>query len=392
MQHLHDMADPRPHAIALYGATGFTGKLVAEALARRGCTSWALAGRNLEKLAQLRDELGLATDVPLLQADAGEPTSLEGLCKQAQLVVTTVGPYQIHGSGLVEACARTGTDYMDLNGEPVWMKEMIAAHSEAAKQSGARILFSTGFDSLPSDLGVWFLQQAALKQFGQPLPRIKGRVRRMKGDASGGTMASMKATLKATIKDPESRRALGDPFALTPGFVGPQQPAGMVPEFNQAEGFWEVPFAMAAINTKNVHRTNYLLGFPYGKDFVYDEMMFTTIKDAAMAAADVLKNLSMFGGKSHKKGEGPSKEERENGYYELAFYGSFPDGRTLTASVAGDADPGYGSTSKMMAETALCLAALPRETGGCFTSAALMPESLIAALQAHAGITFRMEG
>ncbi|MCB1323202.1 MAG: saccharopine dehydrogenase, partial [Leptospiraceae bacterium] len=275
--------------------------------------------------------------------------------------------------------------------EPVWMQAMIAAHQSAAEKSGARILFSAGFDSLPSDLGVWFLQQAAQKRFGSPMPRIKCRVRRMKGDASGGTMASMKATLKATIKDPGAREALGDPFALTPGFVGPKQPAGIVPEYNHAEGFWEVPFAMAAINTKNVHRSNFLLGHPYGTDFVYDEMMFTTIKDAAMAAADVVKSLGMFGGKSHKKGEGPSKAERDAGFYELGFYGSLSDGRTLTAGVAGDADPGYGSTSKMMAETALCLADLPRAAGGCFTGAALMPEQLIAALQAHAGLTFQLE-
>lgn len=386
------MGSSGKHQIALYGATGFTGKLVAEALARRGCQNWAMAGRNLEKLAQVRDELGISKDVPLLQADATDPGSLEQLCQQSQLVVTTVGPYQIHGSGLVEACARTGTDYMDLNGEPVWMKQMIAAHQAAAEKSGARILFSTGFDSIPSDLGVWFLQKAAIEKFGSPLSRIKGRVLRMKGDASGGTMASMKATLRATIKDPESRKALGDPFALTPGFVGPDQPAGIVPEYNQKEGFWEVPFAMAAINTKNVHRSNFLLNHLYGKDFVYDEMMFTTLEDAALAAAEVVKKISMFGGKSHKQGEGPSKEEREAGFYELAFFGSSSDGKSLTAIVAGDADPGYGSTSKIMAETAMCLIALPRVKGGCFTAASLMPEQLVKVLPQHAGLTFKLEG
>ncbi|MCB1318228.1 MAG: saccharopine dehydrogenase NADP-binding domain-containing protein, partial [Leptospiraceae bacterium] len=185
------MSTPRQFAIALYGATGFTGKLVAEVLVRRGARNWALAGRNLEKLAAVRDALELPSDFPLIHADADNPASLENLCNAAQLIVTTVGPYQLYGSELVAACARTGTDYMDLNGEPVWMQAMIAAHQSAAEKSGARILFSAGFDSLPSDLGVWFLQQAAQKRFGSPMPRIKCRVRRMKGDASGGTMASM---------------------------------------------------------------------------------------------------------------------------------------------------------------------------------------------------------
>ncbi len=384
--------ESRPYAIALYGATGFTGKLVAEALARRGAQNWALAGRNLEKLAQVRGELGLSADIPLIQASAEEPASLEALCQKARIVVTTVGPYQKYGNELVETCARTGTDYMDLNGEPVWMKRMIEAHSAAAEKSGARILFSAGFDSIPSDLGVWFLQRAAREKFGAPLPVVQARVRRMKGDASGGTMASMKATLKDTIKDPEAKKALTDSFALTPGFRGPEQPAGDAAVFNQAGGYWEAPFAMAAINTKNVHRSNFLLGFPYGKDFVYDEMMNTTITDPALSPAEVIKQMGLFGGKSHKSGEGPSKEEREAGFYDIVFLGSAPDGKTLTAAVTGDADPGYGSTSKMMAEAALCLTALPRAKGGFFTPAALMAEPLLGALKAHAGLEFRMEG
>lgn len=387
------MSDSRTHTIVLYGATGFTGKLVAEVLVRRGATNWAMAGRNLEKLAAVRDELGLPADFPLIQADATEPESLENLCKSAEIVVTTVGPYQKYGNELVEACARNGTDYIDLNGEPVWMKHMIEQHAAKAEQSGARILFSGGFDSIPSDLGVWFLQRAAQQKFGQPLSRIKGRVRKIQGDASGGTMASMKATLKATLKDPASLQALNDPFSLTPGFKGPDQPSGLAPAYNKEAGLWEAPFVMATINTKNVHRTNFLLGYPYGRDFVYDEMMYTTLQDAALAAGDVAKRVAtmMLGGKSHKSGEGPSKEERDAGHYDIVFLGSLPDGRAMTASVQGDADPGYGSTSKMMAEAALCLAALPRSKGGCFTPAALLGEPLVSALQEHAGLTFRLE-
>lgn len=390
------MENARPYTIVLYGATGFTGKLVAEVLARRGATRgdsirWALAGRNEEKLAGVRDELGLPADLPLIQASSDDPASLEALCRQTQIVVTTVGPYQKYGNELVETCARTGTDYLDLNGEPVWMKRMIDAHAAAAEKSGARILFSAGFDSIPSDLGVWFLQRAAREKFGAPLPRVKARVRRMRGDASGGTMASMKATLKSTLKDPEAKQALVDPFALTPGFRGPDQPAGDQAVFNEAEGFWEAPFAMAAINTKAVHRTNFLLGHPYGADFVYDEMVNSTITDASLTPAEVVKQMGLFGGKSHKTGEGPSQEEREAGFYDMIFMGSAPDGKSLNAAVIGDADPGYGSTSKMMAEAALSLADLPRAKGGFYTPAALLAEPLLAALQAHAGLTFRLE-
>ena len=387
------MQTNRPYSIVLYGATGFTGKLVAEVLARRGAKNWALAGRNVEKLAAVRDEIGLPADFPLIHADADDPDSIKKLCESTQIVVTTVGPYQKYGNDLVAACAASGTDYIDLNGEPVWMKEMIEAHAATAEKSGARILFSAGFDSIPSDLGVWYVQNAAREKFGEPLQKIKGRVRKIKGDASGGTMASMKATLRATIKDPASMKALNDAFALTPGFRGPEQPSGLTPTYSQEAGLWEAPFVMASINVKNVHRTNLLLDHPYGKDFVYDEMMYTTIQDAALAAADVAKKVAtmMLGGKSHKSGEGPSKEERDAGFYDFVFMGTTADGRKLTGSVQGDADPGYGSTSKMMAEAALCLEALPREKGGCYTPAALLGEPLVKALQEHAGLTFQIE-
>ncbi|MEQ9364458.1 MAG: saccharopine dehydrogenase NADP-binding domain-containing protein [Leptospirales bacterium] len=228
------MQNSRAHTIILYGATGFTGKLVAEVFVRRGARNWAMAGRNLEKLAAVRDELKLPADFPLIQADASEPASLKAMCEATQMVVTTVGPYQKFGSELVEACAAAGTDYIDLNGEPVWMKRMIKAHAARAKESGARILFSGGFDSIPSDLGVWFLQKQARETFGAPLPRVRGRVRKIQGDASGGTMASMKATLKATLRDPASLKALNDPFALTPAIT--------------TSSFW-VPFPTAAPST-----------------------------------------------------------------------------------------------------------------------------------------------
>lgn len=378
-----------PFEIILYGATGFTGRLVAEALAGQGVKNWALAGRNADKLTATRDELGLPKEFPVLTADATDPASLEELCRRARVVVTTVGPYQKFGSELVRACAETGTDYIDLNGEPVWMKRMIAAHTAAARKSGARIVFSAGFDSIPSDLGVYFLQREARERLGAPFSRVRGRVRRMRGDASGGTMASMKATLRDTIRNPEAKAALADPFALTEDFRGPDQPPGDVARFNKEAGFWEAPFAMAAINTKNIHRTNFLLGHPYGTDFVYDEMMNTALTDPNLSPAEVAKQVGLFGGKSHKAGQGPSREERAAGYYEMVFTGLGLNGQTLSATVTGDADPGYGSTSKMLATAARCLADLPgSQEGGFYTPAALLAEPLLTALPKDAGVEF----
>ena len=185
--------------IVVYGATGFTGRLVAEYLTLRGIKGWAMAGRNEAKLQEVRDEVGVSKDIPLLVADASNPDSLNALCARTKVILTTVGPYQLYGSELVAACANSGTDYLDLNGEPAWARQMIDTHDAAAKKSGARIVLSAGFDSIPSDLGVWFLQQEAIKKFGIPAPRVKGRVREMRGGASGGSMATAKATLKTGI-------------------------------------------------------------------------------------------------------------------------------------------------------------------------------------------------
>jgi short subunit dehydrogenase-like uncharacterized protein len=332
--------------LIVYGATGFTGRLVAEYLAQRGITGWAMAGRNTAKLAEVRDLIGVPKDTPLVEADASNPASLKAMCERTRCVLTTVGPYQLYGSELVAACAASGTDYLDLNGEPAWARQMIDAHDAAAKNSGARIILSAGFDSIPFDLGVWFLQHEAIKKFGSPAPRVKGRVRKMQGGASGGTMASMKATFKASFKDPSILKLLNNPFALTPGFEGPSQPSGMVPEYDKELGVWAAPFVMAPINTKNVHRTNMLLGHQYGSDFVYDEMMLTTLGEAARALVDAAAKANPFSGKGLKPGDGPSKEERETGFYDVVFTGIYPDGRKIVTSVYGDRDPGYGSTSK----------------------------------------------
>ncbi len=376
--------------IVVYGASGFTGRLVAEYLTQRGIKSWAMAGRSKDKLAEVRDAVGAPKDISLLEADASRNTSLQEMCAKAKIVLTTVGPYQLYGSDLVAACAATGTDYLDLNGEPAWARQMIDQHEAAAKASGARIVLSAGFDSIPFDLGVWFLQKHAREKFGSPAPRVKGRVRKMQGSASGGTIASLKATLKSSFKDPGIVALLNNPFALTPGFQGPAQPAGMAPEYDKELGVWVVPFMMAPINTKNVHRTNFLLKHPYGADFVYDEMMMTSLSEAARALVDAAAKANPFSGKGLKPGEGPSKEERESGFYDVIFTGEYPDGRRMVASVKGDRDPGYGSTSKMISEAALTLLE-SNAPGGLYTPGGIMAAPLIERLEKHAGLKFEIE-
>jgi short subunit dehydrogenase-like uncharacterized protein len=377
--------------IVVYGASGFTGRLVAEYLTQRGIKGWAMAGRSAEKLAQVRDLIGAPGDTPLIVADASAPQTLTAMCNRARVIITTVGPYQLYGSELVAVCAATGTDYVDLCGEPVWMREMIDAHDATAKKSGARIVFSCGFDSIPFDLGVWFLQQEAIKRFGIAAPRVKGRVRKMQGTASGGTVASMTATMKAIAKNPKLVGLLTSSFALTPGFDGPSQPSGLIPEYDRATGTWTAPFVMAPINTKNVHRTNFLLNHAYGADLVYDEMMITTMGEAGKAMAHAIAKANPFGDSNPKPGEGPSQEERDNGFYDVLFVGEYADDREVRVGVMGDRDPGYGSTSKMIAESALALLEI-KSDGGIVTPGAVMAAPLLARLEAHAGLKFTVEG
>jgi short subunit dehydrogenase-like uncharacterized protein len=377
--------------VIVYGATGYTGRLVAEyiAVAYPQGVRWAMAGRSLTKLEAVRAEMGISADVPLITANADDPASLRAMCERTTVVITTVGPYQLYGSDLVAACAATGTAYVDLCGEPAWMRRMIDAHHEQAKASGARIVFSCGFDSIPFDLGVLTLQEAAMARFGRPVPRVKGRVRTMKGGFSGGTAASLKATMAAAAKDPSLIALLASPFALTPGHKGASQPTGLIPEYDRTIDAWVAPFVMAPINTKNVHRTNFLLGQRYGDDFVYDEMMVAGLGEMGKAAAEALAKLNPFAGdKGPKPGEGPTKEERENGSYDVLFAGLMPDGTRIDAVVTGDRDPGYGSTSRMLAESALCLVQDVEGEGGIWTPGALMGPELRERLIARAGMTF----
>lgn len=380
--------------VVIYGATGFTGKLVVEYMAQKYPTgsgvSWAMAGRSEDKLKTVRNEWGAPSDTPLIVADASDKASIEHMVARAKCVITTVGPYTHYGEPLVEACAKQGTDYVDLSGEVLWMKDMIDRHSETAKASGARIVHSCGFDSIPFDLGVHFLQEEAVKRFGAPCPRVRGRMRAMQGTFSGGTAASGAATLAAVQKDPSLFNTLIDPFSLAGGFRGPDQPAGN--EVMEEDGVWVAPFVMAAINTKNVHRSNALLGHAYGEDFVYDEMMMTGPGPEGKAMADAVAGMQIGGDDAPKPGEGPSKEERENGFYDYLAIGTSKDGQDIRIAVKGDKDPGYGSTSKMLAESAICLVKdCPELAGGIYTTAPAMGAKLRERLIANAGLTFEVE-
>lgn len=387
----------REFDVVIYGATGFTGRLVAEYLSHEyGKTvAWAMAGRSEDKLRAVRDEIGAPADTPLVVADASDPASLKAMAERTRAVITTVGPYQLYGEALVKACVEAGTDYVDLSGEPAWMHDIISAYGDKAKASGARIVHSCGFDSVPFDLGVYYLQEHAKAKTGKPLSRIKGRVRAMKGTFSGGTAASFAETMKRVAAEPEVLNVLINPFSLCEGFQGPEQPAGNKPIFEEDLNAWSAPFIMAVINTKNIHRSNAMMGHAYGEDFVYDEMFLTGPGDKGEQMANAIASDRSMQDNPPKPGEGPSKEERETGFYDVMFTGETADGQRLTASVKGDKDPGYGSTSKMITECALALVkdvSRDQTPGGVYTTAPALGDALIRRLTEHAGLTFAIEG
>jgi short subunit dehydrogenase-like uncharacterized protein len=405
--------NPKPHDLIVFGATGFTGRLVAEYLhTTYGVgrdVKWAMAGRSLDKLQKVRDELGIGEDLPLLVADASDTAALKKLVAQARVVITTVGPYQLYGNELVAVCAEAGTDYVDLCGEPGWMAEKIPQLQKPAANSGARIVFSCGFDSIPFDLGVVFLQHEAMQRLGEPLVRVHGRVKTMKGTFSGGTAASLLATMEAVGRDRSLIKTLGNPYALVPGFKGPRQPNDGVAEYDELAKAWTAPFVMAPINTKNVHRTHALRGHPWGTDFVYSERMLTgkgskgEQRARKMARNAKIQNILLAIGPTRalirrfalpKPGEGPNKHQRETGNYELLFVGQTAGGQTLSATVKGDRDPGYGSTCKLITESALCLTEEvdhQMAPGGVWTPGAAMGLTLASRLQDRAGLSFAID-
>ena len=397
--------------VIVYGASGFTGRLVAEHLMQTygvdGPVRWAMAGRSRDKLRDVATAIGAPMNTPLIAASTSDAAALDALVHRARVVITTAGPYQRYGEPLLSACARNGVDYVDLCGEPNWMAQMIARYDEVAKESGARIVFSCGFDSIPFDCGVWFLQQEAMRRFGAPCRDVRARVRKMKGGFSGGTVASLLATVDAVKNNPALVKLMADPFALSPQRMAPQPDSEHV-QHDADVASWSAPFVMAAINTKNVHRTNALTGYAYGQDFTYSEMIMTGDgaegRERARAMASQAKTQTMLLGfpptrallrtfALPKPGQGPSKQERETGMYDIVFAGHTADGQALRASVRGDMDPGYGSTSKMLAEAALCLSDTPRENtpGGVWTPAAAMGDTLVQRLDERAGLRFMLE-
>ncbi len=401
----------RTYEVVVFGATGFTGRLVAEYLLQTygvgGELRWAVAGRDQGKLEALRAELGpSAAQLPLLLADALNAASMVELASSTRVVCTTVGPYAKYGEQLVRACAKTGTDYCDLCGEPHWMRQMIDQHHDQAMQTGARIIHSCGFDSIPSDLGVHFLNRHALERFGEPCSQVKLRVERSVGAASGGTVATLLGVMSAARKDPEVARILRNPYALNPTaeMSGPDAPDLTSSAYDADLHAWIAPFIMAGINTRVVRRSHALLGYPYGKEFRYDEA--TRIGPGAggrLKSTLLSLGLGAFGAAAFmapgllarllpKPGEGPSAEQRERGSFSLLLLGKLADGRQLAARVTGDRDPGYGSSSKMLAESAVCLVkdVDERTPGGVLTPACCMAEPLLARLTNKAGLTFEI--
>jgi short subunit dehydrogenase-like uncharacterized protein len=401
-------ANSREFDIIILGATGFTGKLLAEYLLNQygvdqGLT-WAMAGRNRQKLEDVRSELG-HEGIPILIADNLDKPSIEALAQKTQVICTTVGPYAKYGDLVVEACLEHSTHYCDLCGEVQWIRKMIDIHHEKAKQKGVKIVHCCGFDSVPSDMGVFFMQKETLAQKGAYCVEIKMGLRAMRGGMSGGTYASMSHVMKEAYENPAIGKILVNPYSLNP--AGMQEGkdrkdlAGV--KYDADFESWKSPFIMAAINTKIVRRSHALAGFPYGRDFRYEEFSLQgkgfSGKWKAYKALFPLAIISFAKPGSllkklidrilPKPGEGPNKEQRENGFFFFRVLGKMKDGSIVHGKVKGDRDPGYGSTSKMLGEAAVCLAkdALPAG-GGVITPSGALGESFLQRLQQHAGLSF----
>jgi short subunit dehydrogenase-like uncharacterized protein len=403
------------HDLIVFGATSFVGQILtrylAEQFGTQGALNWALAGRSESKLAALRNSLGLAAGkVPLVVADAADESALRGLCGSTRVVISTVGPYALYGEPLVKVCAETGTDYCDLTGEVQWIRRMIRAYEPAAQESGARIVHCCGFDSIPSDLGVFFLQQQARKRFGAPCTTVKMRVKGVRGGFSGGTVASLLNVVKEARADPALRKELANPYSICPQGYAPavRQPNVKSAEYDPDFDAWVAPFVMSAINTRIVQRSNALAQQAYGADFRYDEAMLAGrgLKGRA-AATGLALGLGGFTVAAAlpptrwalerfvlpAPGEGPSAEQQRRGFFDLRFIGTTEAGQQLRVKVTGDRDPGYGSTAKMLGQAGACLAqdfAATGRKGGFWTPATVFGDTLIERLVAHAGLTFEV--
>lgn len=403
----------REFDLVVWGATGFTGALVVEYLLSQYGTDksirWAIAGRDQFRLDRLKLDLGVpANGLKTILADSLDIESLQNMARRTQVMLTTVGPYARFGSQLVAACVQNGTHYCDLAGEVHWIRRMIDEHQEQAAATGARIVHCCGFDSVPMDMGVWFLQDAAKKQHGSYCTSITTLVRAMRGSASGGTVASMLNVVRESRADRTIARILADPYSLNPAGQrqGPDRRDQQSARFDSQIDSWTAPFVMAGVNTRVVRRSNALQGFPYGRDFRYREAVIAGkgLGGRARAAGIALglggfvfaasfeftrKLLQRF--VLPEPGEGPDRASREAGFFSLLQIGVLPDGTVMRGNVKGDRDPGYGSTSKMISECAVCLALDEFDTGGgLWTPAASMGQLIINRLQTNAGLTFEL--
>jgi saccharopine dehydrogenase (NAD+, L-glutamate forming) len=409
--------DNRPYAVVLYGATSFVGQITAkylsQFLADSNDVEWAIAGRDEEKLKKLQSEIsdsGSAKKVDIIIANSNDEASLDEMTKQAKVVISTVGPYLKYGEPLIKSCANNGTDYVDLTGEAIFIKDMMDKYQDTASQSGARIVNSCGFDSIPSDLGVYFTQQQAEKQFDEVCEKIHMRVKAAKGGLSGGTVASMATIFEEVGKDKSRRKQVANPYLLNDDADAPnvRQKNVSKPEYDSEHGRWLAPFVMASINTRIVHRTNQLTDYEYGREFKYDEAMW--MKDGVKGQlTSYALSAGLFGFATTmmfkpsrellskhvlpKSGSGPSKSEQENGYFDIRFFGYTASNDSISTKVTGDRDPGYGSTSRMLAQSALCLAqdiSHQDVKGGFWTPASAMGDKLIARLKEHSGLSFEV--
>ncbi len=407
------MSDSK-HDIIIFGATSFVGQILCRYMMERhganGEINWAIAGRSELKLAEVRASLGPdAANLDMVVADAADEADIKRMCDSTRVVISTVGPYALYGEPLVMACAESGTDYCDLTGEVQWISRMIKKYEATARKSGARIVHCSGFDSIPSDLGVHHLQQEALKRFGSACSRVKLRVRKIKGSMSGGTVASLMNVMREVTKDPSLRKELANPYSLCApdAPANARQPNVAFAEYDSDASSWLAPFIMAGINTRIVHRSNALSNYAYGQDFVYDEamMMGDGFKGrlTAMSFAAGMGSF-MFGAVLPptrwvlekfvvpKPGEGPSPEAQEAGFFDLMLIGKTASGDTIRTRVTGDRDPGYGSTAKMLGEAGVCLAKdIPADKpGGFWTPATIYGDALIERMTKHAGLTFEV--
>lgn len=401
--------------LVIFGATGFVGRILCQYLLGQvevnSNINWAIAARSQAKLNTLVTSLGpRAAHLPQLTADVSDEASLRDLCSQTKVVISTVGPYALYGEPMVKVCAETGTDYCDLTGEPQWIRRMIQRYDTTAQRSGARIVHCCGFDSIPSDLGVYYLQQQAKQQFGENCDRVKMRLRTARGGVSGGTAASGITLIKEASINPDLRRELANPYSLCPdGEQTVKHPPTMIPVgYDEDFQSWVSPFVMAAINSRIVLRSNALLNPAYSKHFQYEEGVLTGpgatgrivalglkfgLGSIALATTFPLTRWLLENTLIPKVGEGPSPEAQEQGFYDLRFWGMTTNGKTIQAKVTGDRDPGYGSTAKMLGQAGLCLAqdiSQSMTAGGFWTPASIFGEILIERLVKEAGLTFEV--